>query len=489
MWELIQTNRSKSIFLFLAMGLVLFFLGYFIGAALFPPDGGIFGIGIALAVWLIMSAIAYYTGDSIFLAASNAKEITHDIHPQLFNVVEEMKIAAGLPGMPKVYLINETAPNAFATGRKPEKSAIAVTAGLLSRMNRDELQGVVAHEMSHIMNRDILFVTFAGIMLGSITLISEVFLRGMWFSGGAGRRYRTGRSIKGGGQAQLIIALAAIAFAILSPLLARLFYFAISRRREYLADASAARLTRYPVGLASALEKISSSNLTLFTANKITAPMYIADPMNMKISGLFSTHPPISERVKILRKMAGGANYADYQKAYADIKGRPSVIIPGSGLRDKNEVPIRKPSVEEKKEEMKDAARNIGDLMMAANGYAFLVCACGLKIKIPPDFDQPKLNCPRCSREHEIPIAQLAAMTTAAAVLSAKDRLASKDGLMDQNKEAALAAQLPPQLYFRKSTGWESFHCSCGRLLQLAPTFSGSHIVCPACGRRTLIKS
>ncbi|MEW5807306.1 MAG: M48 family metallopeptidase [Acidobacteriota bacterium] len=465
MWELIQANKSKSLFLFLCMGLVLFFLGYFIGAALYPPDGGIIGIGVALGVWIILSLISFMGGDQILLLSSNAREVTHDVHPQLFNVVDEMKIAANLSGRPKIYIINEQSPNAFATGRKPEKSSIAVTAGLLSRLNRDELQGVIAHEMSHIMNRDILFVTFAGVMLGSIVIISDVFLRGMWLSGGSGRRYGSSRSLKVGGQAQLIIVAAAILFAILSPILARLFYFAISRRREYLADANAARLTRYPEGLASALEKIASSNIPLFSANKITAPMYISDPLGNKLSSLYSTHPPISERIKILRTMAHGANYSDYQKAYAAIKGRSPIIVPRSGLRDKATVPIRKPSIKGEKVDKKEQARNVGDLMRAVNGFAFLICACGLKMKMPPDYREPKIKCPRCGRENEVPLAELAAGA------------------------AAIGAAMTSLFYSRRTKGWESFHCSCGRLLQLAPTFSGSHVVCPSCGRKTIIKS
>ncbi len=179
MWELIQANKRKSIILFLCMGICLLLLGYVIGSSIYPKEGGVFGLFIAVGIWFIMSLVSYFAGDSIILAMSGAKEVTHDIHPQLFNIVEEMKIAANLPFMPKVYIIDEPAPNAFATGTKPEKIAIAVTAGLLSRLNRDELQGVIAHEMSHIANRDVLFVTFAGVLLGSIVFISEVFLRSM----------------------------------------------------------------------------------------------------------------------------------------------------------------------------------------------------------------------------------------------------------------------------------------------------------------------
>ena len=174
MWELIQQNRRKSLLLFFLMGCCLVLLGYLLGAAYLPPDGGMIGITLALIIWIILSLISFFAGDSIVLGISGAQEITPDIHPQLFNVVEEMKIAASLPAMPRVYIIDSAAPNAFATGRKPEKCAIAVTAGLLAKLNRDELQGVVAHETSHVVNRDALFMTFAGIMLGSIVLISEV---------------------------------------------------------------------------------------------------------------------------------------------------------------------------------------------------------------------------------------------------------------------------------------------------------------------------
>jgi len=183
------------------MAFVLMALGFVIAAAVSgTPEGGILGLLIATGLWLILMLISYSSGDQIFLAASKAKPVTHDVHPQLFNIVEEMKIAAALPAMPKIYIINDPAPNAFATGRSPERASVAVTAGLLARLNRDELQGVVAHEISHILHRDILFVTLAGVMLGSIVLLSEIFLRGMFYSSmGSRRRYSS--SNRGGGQA------------------------------------------------------------------------------------------------------------------------------------------------------------------------------------------------------------------------------------------------------------------------------------------------
>lgn len=403
MWELIALNRRKSLILFFSLGITLLLLGYFFGSVYYPDGGGFIGIFFALIIWGILSLISYFSGSKILLAVSGAKEVTKEVHPQLFNVVEEMKISAGLPKMPKIYIINEIAPNAFATGIKPENSAVAVTAGLLARLNRDELQGVIAHEVSHIVNRDVLFMTFAGIMLGSIVLISEVFLRSLWFSGGG--RYGS-RSSKSSGQGQVIIMLIAIVFAILAPILAQLLYFAISRKREYLADASAVRYTRYPEGLASALEKISDSSIDLKTANKVTAPMYIVNPLKpkeRKLSDLTSTHPPISERIRILRNISGGANYVDYQSAFNKVKRKVAPIIPASGLGDTSQVGLREtvsvPGADVASRQLK---RQTGDLMMKVNSYSFIICSCGLKIKIPPDFNQSELICPRCGRKHKI---------------------------------------------------------------------------------------
>lgn len=408
MWELIRANQQKSFLLFIGMAILLLLLGYTIGSSFIPEGGGFFGIIIALAVWIILSIISVAFGGNILLAISGAKEVTPDVHPQLFNVVEEMKIASGLPKIPKIYIINEEAPNAFATGINPENSAIAVTAGLLSKLNRDELQGVVAHETGHIFNRDIRFMTFAGIMLGSIVLISEIYFRGMWLTGG-GRRYSS-KSSKSSGQAQLIIMIAAIVLAILAPILAQLLYFAISRKREYLADATAVRFTRYPEGLASALEKISDSSLDLKSANKVTAPMFIVNPLKekgMKISDLTSTHPPISERIRILRNISQGAGFAQYQTAFDKIKGKISPLIPASALAGNEKIELRKPGEQLDIEKTpKQIKRTIGDLMMTVNNYAFLTCVCGMKIKVPSGFgtNKPQVICPRCGHKNDVPI-------------------------------------------------------------------------------------
>ena len=407
MWELIRANKRNSVILLALMAVCLILLGFVIGMAFFGPNGGFFGLIIATAVWRILMLISLSSGDAILLAASKAKPVTHDVHPQLFNIVEEMKIAAALPAMPKIYIINDPAPNAFATGRNPKNASVAVTAGLLGRLNRDELQGVIAHEISHIVHRDILFVTLAGIMLGSIVLLSQVFLRGMFYSSmtGGSRRYSAGG--KGGGQAQLIMLVIALVAAILAPLMAYLLYFALSRRREYLADAGAARLTRYPEGLAGALEKIANDKSPqLAAANKVTAPMYIVNPFKkkkqMKLSDLTSTHPPISERIKILRNMSGGASFKDYSDSFTNVT-KTKTIVPPAALT-KEAVALRQAGAEtKKKQRMEKQIRQVGDIMRKVNGFVFLTCLCGLKLKVPPNFKADKVKCPRCKRKLNLP--------------------------------------------------------------------------------------
>jgi len=401
MWELIRTNQRNSILLMMLMAAVLLALGFLIGSLAVGPDGGLFGVAIAAGIWLVLALVSFASGDQILLAASGAKQVTHDVHPQLFNIVEEMKIAAGLPAMPKVYIINDPAPNAFATGRSPQSASIAVTAGLLARLNRDELQGVVAHEMSHILHRDILYVTLAGIMLGSIALLSQVFMRGMFYQSMGSRRIEHPDS-HGGGQAQLILFVVTLLAAVLAPILAQLLYFALSRRREYMADAGGARLTRYPEGLASALEKIAGDpSPQLATANEITAPMYFANPFKKRgrrtLSDLTSTHPPISERIRILRSMAHGASYRDYAQAYAAVTHSKGVV-PASALREE-EVAVRQGQAGAVQPQKAQAqVHQIGDIMRRVNGFAFLTCPCGLKLKIPPNFPGDTVQCPRCKR-------------------------------------------------------------------------------------------
>lgn len=401
MWEQIQVNKRNSVILMALLMLVLGGLGFLIGAGFGgDPAAGFVGVIVATAVWLVMLLISFSSGDQILLASSRAQPVTPEVHPQLFNIVEEMKIAAALPKLPKIYIINDPSPNAFATGRSPERASVAVTAGLLSRLNRDELQGVIAHEVSHIVHRDILYVTLAGIMLGSIVLLSQVFLRSQFYGSMFHSRRYSDRSGRNQGQAVfLVIALLA---AIVAPLFAQILYFSLSRKREYLADAGAVRLTRYPEGLASALEKIAGTKVPMQTANKVTAPMFIASPfLGGRHVSLFSTHPPIEERIRILRNMSHGASLKDYERSYEAVTKR-SGMIPPSGLKEES-VEVRGPSEDVKLPASQAAqVRKTGDLMRKVSGFSFIECPCGVKLKIPPKFPAPQAKCPRCGRIHSV---------------------------------------------------------------------------------------
>jgi len=504
MWELIRANKRRSMLLLLMMLTLLLVLGFVIGAALVPsigrtqfngdqilpgfgfdPTGGFIGMGVAFCLWMVQSLIAYFQGGRILMAVSRAKPIEHQDHPQLYNVVEEMTIAARLPKMPQVYIIDDMALNAFATGHSPEDSAVAVTAGLLSKLNRDQLQGVIAHEISHIVNRDVLFMTMIGIMLGSIVMISEVFMRSLWHSGGGGRRYRSGS--KRGGGAQGLMMVVAIVLAILAPILAQIIYFASSRRREYLADAGSAVYTRYPEGLASALEVISQDEAVLASANRVTAPMYITNPFEKSMAlNLTSTHPPINERIRILRTMAGGASYRNYQSAWAKACGGRAGRVPNSALADPG-APIREAHPEaisraQAPSDPRQQARAAGDLLRKVNQFLFLSCACGMRIKLPPEFKKDHVQCPRCQRSLTVPVAQLAVLGAAG------ELLAGQGGAAAIPMAQAKSEPTPPLEITRQGQEWMSFKCPCGAVKNLAPSFHGDETTCAKCGRNIHIR-
>ena len=252
---------------------------------------------IAVVFSSLMSFVSYWYSDKIVLKMSKAKEIKKQDNPELHRLVENLCITAGLP-LPKIYIIDEMSPNAFATGRDPKHAVIAVTRGLLEKLNRSELEGVLAHELSHIGNRDILLQTVVVVLVGMVALLSNWFVR--WSIFGGGKR----GSREGGSQFAGIMVLIGFVLAILSPFIATLIHMAISRKREFLADADGALLTRYPEGLAHALEKISRDKTPLKVANKATAHLYIANPFKKKkVRKIFSTHPPVEERISALRGM------------------------------------------------------------------------------------------------------------------------------------------------------------------------------------------
>ncbi len=295
-YEQVSANRRMTFFLFVVFFFLIIALGFVVsflmGSYFFVPLFGIIAI-----VYILVS---YYNSDKLITSLSRAKPADKQEFKQLHNIVEEMSIAAGLP-KPKVFIIRDSAINAFATGRDPQHAVICVTTGCLSRLNRAELTGVVGHETSHIRNYDIRLMTMAAILVGLAVLLSDFLLR-MFLWGGLAR----GRSRDGAGWLMLAAIGVGLLLAILTPFIAQIIKLAISRRREYLADASAVQLTRYPQGLAGALEKIKNDKEPLEAANKATAHLYIANPLKgqkLWMKGLFASHPPIDKRISRLREM------------------------------------------------------------------------------------------------------------------------------------------------------------------------------------------
>lgn len=296
LFERVRDNKRRTWFVFFLFYLLFFgfgiILGYFWGDY-------ILGVSVMLISASFYFLIMWNSGDSIILSSSKAKEVTSKSQPELWDVVDSMRISAGIP-MPKVYVIEDSALNAFATGRDPKHASIVVTSGLLEKMNRRELEGVIAHEMSHVKNYDIRVMLFAAVLVGAITLVADIVLRSFLWGG------KSGDKDNGAGAVLIIFALI---LAILAPIFAQLIRLVISRRREYLADADAVVLTRYPKGLANALRKIANDPDPLVdTANKATAHLYISVPFrHAKKEGwwtrIFSTHPPIEDRIKILESL------------------------------------------------------------------------------------------------------------------------------------------------------------------------------------------
>ncbi len=295
MYNEIAANKRRSVILITVFIAVIVLLGYVYDRLW--GMGGYGGVMIAIVISLFMTTISYFQGDKIALFTNGAKPITKEDNRYAYNLVENLCITAGLP-VPKIYIIEDPAINAFATGRKPELASIALSRGAIEKLTNEELEGVIAHELSHIKNYDIRFMTLVAVLVGVIVLLSDMMWRVRLFGG-----RRSDRS-EGGGQVGAIILIIGVVFAILSPIIAELIKLAISRRREYLADASGALLTRYPDGLASALEKISQENLPMQHAATATAHLYLASPFKVKgFKSLFSTHPPIEDRINKLRTM------------------------------------------------------------------------------------------------------------------------------------------------------------------------------------------
>jgi heat shock protein HtpX len=316
-----SANRRNSFLLVLIIVALLSLLGLAIGyGTTGVPEGALGWLGIFGIIAIASSLFGYFSGDRVVLAASKARPVAEAEAPQLTNVVRELTLAAGIP-MPAIYLIDDTALNAFATGRDPKHASIAVTTGLLARLDREELQGVVGHELSHVRNYDIRYAMLVGVLVGTIALVADVFLR-MTFWGGFGRR--SSSSDRGGGGLQTLVFLLAVVLALLAPFFGRLVQLAVSRQREYLADASSVEITRNPYGLERALAVIADDHEVLEVANRATQHLYFRNPIRRfeeRSKGLFSTHPPIVDRINRLRAMSGE-------------KPIDSAAIPGIGESD-----------------------------------------------------------------------------------------------------------------------------------------------------------
>ena len=289
----IAKNKRLSLLLAIVVSLILFFLVYFIIIFLMP-ELVLIALPISTLFILIYTYISYRYGDSVVLSTTKAKLANAREYQYLRDTVEGLSIASGIPP-PKVYVIESEDLNAFATGRNPKNASIAVTTGLVRSLSRQELEGVIGHEISHIKNRDILFMTLVAVLVGVAAIVSHLILRSLWFGGNRDRRDRGGIMV--------ILLIVGIILAIFAPIAVRLVQFAISRKREYLADASGVSITRYPEGLASALEKLASQNKGRINVSEAVSHLFFVDPKKSSLDSLFATHPPIKERIKRLRAM------------------------------------------------------------------------------------------------------------------------------------------------------------------------------------------
>lgn len=295
-YDAIAANRRRTVVLVVVFAALVVLLGYLLGEV-FAQGSGLLVLPFALALSGVSAAGSYFVGDRVVLGISGAREVSEREEPVLHHVVDALAIGAGLP-KPRLHIIEDTAPNAFATGRDPRHASVAVTRGLLQKLDRSELEGVLAHELSHVGNADIRVLLLAAVLLGMVALLADWLFRALW--------WRPRHRQRGRGEAAGIVGLLAILLAVLAPIIAQLIRLAVSREREYLADASAALLTRYPPGLASALRKIAADLEPLEVANKMTAPLYFANPLKDApafLDSLFDTHPPIAERIKRLEAM------------------------------------------------------------------------------------------------------------------------------------------------------------------------------------------
>lgn len=385
MFELVRRNRRRSALFAAAMLVLVAASGWAAGVLFLGPDASWIGVLAGLGIAVVLLAHAWTGGERWLLSRCGARPISKQRAPQLHNVLEEVCIAGGVARPPRLYLIESNVPNAFATGRDPESSAIVVTDRLLSLLTRDELQAVIAHELSHVIHRDVRFMTMLAVMLGSLGALFDLSSRGT-------RSSRTGGGGKGKGGGGIV--LAAIVVLVLALVLARIVYFAASRTREYLADAGSAVLTRHPLALASALEKLSRSagaGRALPIPRSARAMLIVGVP-------LLRTHPPIARRIAVLKAIAGigELDYGAYSRAFEKVTGRRARFVPTS-LHGEGAAGALPSTPDDGA--ARSARREALDAVRAENGYSFRRCACTTLAKVPPALARVPVPCLRCGRE------------------------------------------------------------------------------------------
>ncbi len=391
MWELINKNKSKTFLFVFLMALCFGLMAYCLAETLkiynVPP------------IWVYIVVYGYYFGTlivasrdskNVFLKLSNARFALRAYYPKLFNIVQEMSIASGLSTMPDIYIIDEDSPNAFACGKDHKTASIVVTKGLLARLNRDELQAVVAHEISHIVNRDILYLMYTSCLLGCMVFISDFVIKFL-------RSCSNRRSFNGG--AIYIIPFVLISLVLVA--LSKIFYFCLSKKREYLADACAVQYTRNPMALANALKKIDEEQTYFVNTNPITSAMFIVSPLNNKEK----THPPIEKRIQILLRLSS-CNIAAYNNSYQKVLGKKSSIV-SKKIIDKPSyskvIPIVATTLANQTVQDKIANhREAYDTMLKMENYIFIKCDCDTKLKVPKELKGQKIPCPHCKKMHLI---------------------------------------------------------------------------------------
>lgn len=391
MWELINKNKSKTFLFVFLIALCFGLMAYCLAETL--KIYNISPIWVYIVVYgyfFVTLIIASHDSKNVFLKLSNARFALRAYYPKLFNIVQEMSIASGLSTMPEIYIIDEDSPNAFACGKDPQTASVVVTKGLLARLNRDELQAVVAHEISHIVNRDILYLLYTSCLLGCMVFISDFVIKFL-------RSCSNRRSFNGG--AIYIIPFVLISLVLVA--LSKIFYFCLSKKREYLADACAVQFTRNPMALANALKKIDEEQTYFVNTNPITSAMFIVSPLNNKEK----THPPIEKRIQILLRLSS-CNIAAYNNSYKKVLGKKSSIV-SKKIIDKPSyskvIPIVATTLANQTVQDKIANhREAYDTMLKMENYIFIKCDCDTKLKVPKELKGQKIPCPHCKKMHLI---------------------------------------------------------------------------------------